>query len=310
VQYYKIIQHQTNKTKRVILAYETEKIFFATTSRSALAILCILLSAEEKNQEQQQEISRVTHHYKIVDEKINPISETIELSQMEKPPLRSDSIVTVTISAVGDLMCHVTQYTYAKTADGKYDFNHSFSEIKKYISASDLAMGNLETTFAGASLGYSGYPNFNSPDEYAETIKNAGFDLLLMANNHSMDMGENGLLRTIRVVEQNQLHHTGTFTSQHDRDSIRIFFLKGIKLAVLNYTYGTNGILPAKGHEFMLNIIDTALIKKDILMARKQGAEIVLVYFHYGTEYVTEPTESQRFIVGKTIEYGADIILG
>ena len=86
--------------------------------------------------------------------------------------------------------------------------------------------------------------------------------------------------------------------------------LKGIKTGILNYTYGTNGLLPTAEHKFMLNIIDTLLIQNDIALARKSGAEIVIVFFHYGQEYISEPVESQKFIVQKTIEYGADIILG
>lgn len=221
-----------------------------------------------------------------------------------------DSFAAATISLAGDLMCHITQYTYAKTKDGKYDFNPSFAEVKKYLSAADLAIGNLETTFAGAEKGYSGYPNFNTPDEYAEALKNAGFDLLVMSNNHSMDTEEKGLLRTIEVVEKNKFHRTGTYVSQRDRDSVRIFNLNGIRLGVLNYTYGTNFLLPSKGKEYMLNLIDTALIKSDISVARKQGAEAVLVYFHFGPEYHTEPSEYQKQVVAKTIEYGADIIIG
>ena len=238
------------------------------------------------------------------------LQEQTDVSPAAIPRPKKDSIGSITISAVGDLMCHITQYTYAKTDDGKYDFNPSFAEVKNFLSEADFAIGNLETTTAGAALGYSGYPNFNSPDEYAEALKNAGFDLLVTSNNHSMDMGEKGLLRTIEVIKKNNLSYTGTYISQRDRDSLRVYSLKGIKLALLNYTYGTNGILPSAGKEWMLNIIDTALIEKDILLARRKGAEIVLVFFHYGSEYATEPSEAQKFIVNKTIHCGADIILG
>jgi len=148
------------------------------------------------------------------------LQEQTDVSPAAIPRPKKDSIGSITISAVGDLMCHITQYTYAKTDDGKYDFNPSFAEVKNFLSEADFAIGNLETTTAGAALGYSGYPNFNSPDEYAEALKNAGFDLLVTSNNHSMDMGEKGLLRTIEVIKKNNLSYTGTYISQRDRDSL------------------------------------------------------------------------------------------
>jgi len=234
---------------------------------------------------------------------------TVE-TKNEKTISNKDSVATITITAVGDLMCHSPQYNNAKTADGKYDFNPSFAEVKKFLSFADFTIGNLETTCAGAARGYSGYPNFNTPDEYVEALQNAGFDFLVTANNHSMDTEKSGLLRTIDIVTKNKMGYTGTFKSQRDRDSIRIVNLKGIRVGFLNYTYGTNGLLPSAENKFMLNVIDTILIKNDIVSARKKGAEVVIVYVHYGKEYISEPVEAQRLIVQKAIAYGADIILG
>ncbi len=225
-------------------------------------------------------------------------------------PLKKDSFVTITLSAVGDLMSHEPQVNNARIGDNKFDFRPSFAEVKPYLSAADLTMGNLETTCAGKGKPYKGYPAFNTPDEYVEALKDAGFDLLLTSNNHSMDTGEDGLQRTISIIKKNKLAYTGTFTSQHDRDSVRIFTLKGIKLGVLNYTYGTNGSYPVEEHKYMLNVIDTVLLKNDIALARKAGAEIVLVFYHYGIENKSDPTDDQKFAVGKAVEYGADIVLG
>jgi poly-gamma-glutamate capsule biosynthesis protein CapA/YwtB (metallophosphatase superfamily) len=230
--------------------------------------------------------------------------------QIAYKPALQDSIAEVTITLTGDLMTHVPQVERAKRPDGSYDFTPSFEFVKKYLSAADLTAGNLETTCAGSKRPYSGYPAFNAPDDFVAALKDAGFDLLCTANNHSMDTEEEGLLRTIDVVKNNGLSYTGTFKTQRDRDSVRIFDLKGLKIAFLNYTYGTNGILPAADHKYMLNIIDTILIKNDISSARKSGAELVLVFFHYGQENIAEPNESQKFIVNKSIEYGADLIIG
>jgi 2',3'-cyclic-nucleotide 2'-phosphodiesterase (5'-nucleotidase family) len=221
-----------------------------------------------------------------------------------------DSFVTVHISITGDLMCHTPQYDNSKNPDGTYDFNPSFSYIKPYLEKADLTMGNLELTFAGKGIPYAGYPTFNAPDSYADALKKAGFDFVVTANNHSMDTEEKGLLRTLEIVRHNGIGSTGTFNSQSDHDSVRVLNIKGIKLGILNYTYGTNGAYPAAGHKYMLNVIDTLAIQADILRARNQGAELVLVFFHYGKENISDPTEAQKDIVRKTQEYGADIIIG
>ena len=224
--------------------------------------------------------------------------------------IKKDSLITITLTAIGDLMCHIPQVSNAKTSDSSYDFNPSFAEIKQFFGSADLTIGNLETTCAGKEKGFAGYPQFNSPDEYVTALKNAGVNFLVTANNHSMDTDEKGLLRTIEVVRKNNIGSTGTYLNQSDRDSLRILNLRGIQTGILNYTYGANGNLPAEEHKYMLNIIDTTLIEKDINAIRKKGAELVIVFFHFGTEYISEPTDAQKFIVRKTIQYGADIILG
>lgn len=222
-----------------------------------------------------------------------------------------DSLVTVTITFVGDLMCHSPQYNNARQPDGSYDFKPSFEQVKPIFDASDYLIGNLETTCAGASHGYSGYPAFCSPDEYVAALKYAGFDMLATSNNHSMDTGENGLLRTIDVIRQNGISYTGTFTSQHDRDSIRIIDLKGLKIGVLNYTYGTNGAYPSADHKYMLNVFDSTLVKNDAAAARKQGAELVLVFYHWGVEYRPDPMWPKQDTMMRTaISSGADLIIG
>jgi poly-gamma-glutamate capsule biosynthesis protein CapA/YwtB (metallophosphatase superfamily) len=229
---------------------------------------------------------------------------------IRQKPVVADSIIQVRITFTGDLMCHVPQYMNSKLADGTYDFNPSFEYVKPYLHQADLSMGNLETTFAGTGIAYAGYPTFNSPDSYMDALKNAGFGFLVTANNHSMDTEEKGLLRTIDIVRKAGVGCTGTFKTQQDHDSVRILNLKGIKLGVLNYTYGTNGAYPSADHRYMLNVIDTLLIQHDIIMARAQGAELVLVYFHYGLENKSDPTADQKLIVRKTQEYGADLIIG
>jgi poly-gamma-glutamate capsule biosynthesis protein CapA/YwtB (metallophosphatase superfamily) len=227
-------------------------------------------------------------------------------------PLRADkdSVISVRISVVGDLMCHSPQIDYAKKSDGTYDFSSTFREVKKYFAKTDFLFGNLETVTAGKQKPFIGYPLFNTPDEYISALKDAGFNLLTTANNHAVDQGESGILRTIEMLKKNGLNYNGTFSSQRDRDSIRIFNIKGIKIAFLGYTFDTNGNPVTKGKSYLINLIDFNLIKNDIYNARKQGAEIVLVHYHFGVEYQREPVKEQREVVNKTIQLGADIIIG
>jgi poly-gamma-glutamate capsule biosynthesis protein CapA/YwtB (metallophosphatase superfamily) len=227
-----------------------------------------------------------------------------------KSKSKIDSVVTAKLCFVGDLMCHSTQFNYARVDKDSFDFTGVFREVKKYLSEPDLTIGNLETVIAGSKTGYSGYPYFNAPDDFVFALKDAGFDLLITANNHALDQGWSGVKRTIEVINQNKIHRTGTFISQEDKDSIRIFQINSIKIAILPYSENTNGIPMPKGKDFIINLIDEEAIKQDILKARSKNVDVVLVHLHYGTEYSREPTDYQKEIVQKIIEMGADIIIG
>ncbi|MFI5236347.1 MAG: CapA family protein [Ignavibacteriales bacterium] len=221
-----------------------------------------------------------------------------------------DSVLSATLCFVGDLMCHSTQFNYAKVGADSFDFKGVYREVREYLSTPDLTIGNLETVIAGEGKGYSGYPYFNAPDDFVYALKKAGFDLLITANNHALDQGWNGVTRTIEVINQNNVHRTGTFTSQEDRDSLRIFLVNSIKIAFLAYTENTNGLPMPKGKDFVINLIDENLIRKDIRKAREKNVDVVLVHLHYGPEYNREPSEYQKEIVSKIIALGADIIIG
>lgn len=223
---------------------------------------------------------------------------------------RADSVIRITISAVGDLMCHSTQFNYARVQKDSFDFIPCFAEVKPLLNRADLMLGNLETTFGGSSLPYSGYPQFNCPDAYAYAIAQAGFDFLVTANNHANDTGEKGILRTDSVLDAAGIGHTGTFHSQADHDSIRILDVKGIRIAVLAYTFSTNGLDIPAGKPFLVNYIDSAAIFSDIRSARAARADLVLVFFHFGEEYHREPTGYQKEYVQYAIDCGADIVLG
>ena len=242
------------------------------------------------------------------------IAETVKDFQALKtitylPPTK-DSVSEISINLVGDLMCHLPQTNNAKLSNGEYDFNPSFEYIKPYLQDADITIGNLETTFAGTVQPYAGYPAFNSPDAYCLALKNAGFDFLVTANNHSMDTREAGLLRTIEIIKKHELGYAGTYLNQRDHDSIRIINIKGIKLGILNFTYGTNGAYPSSDHKYMLNVIDSADITDAVQAAKIKGADIVLVFYHMGSENIVEPTQAQKDAVRFALDAGATLVVG
>jgi len=219
-----------------------------------------------------------------------------------------DSVTTISITAVGDLMCHSSQYKFAKKTDGTYNFTPVYAGVKNYLSQATITVGNLETVLAATTTDYSGYPAFNTPNEYADALKEVGFDVLFTANNHSYDRNEKGVLRTLDELEKRNLVAIGTHRDTVDRDSIRIMDVKGIKIAFLGYTQFSN-IPVSATKKYLVNHIDTLLISKNITKARQKGAELVVINVHWGNEY-KQPSDYQKMIATYLQKAGADIILG
>lgn len=215
----------------------------------------------------------------------------------------------ITLLFAGDVMGHMPQISSAyDSSTGKYDFNPVFSQVKPLISQADIAVANLETTLAGPP--YAGYPQFSAPDSLASALKNAGFDVLITANNHCLDRGSQGLERTVKVLDSLQILNTGTFISDSARSARYplITEVKGIKLAILNYTYGTNGI-PVKAPN-VVNFIDTVQIKKDLSGAKLDSVDYTIVTIHWGTEYERKQNAGQQKIADFLLRNGADMIIG
>ncbi len=227
-----------------------------------------------------------------------------------KPLPPPDSMVTVQIAAIGDLMCHAPQFTNAKVAADSFNFRPCFAEIQKVLQDADFTIGNLETVLGGSAIGYKGYPNFNTPDDYLDALQLAGFDFLVTANNHSLDQGEKGVLRTLDKLDEYKIPHTGTHRSQRDRDSVRVVDVQGITIGIVNFTYGMNGYKCPAGKEWMVNVIDTALIERDIAAAKALNPDLVLAFFHWGNEYEHEPNPYQKAAASIAIQSGADLIIG
>jgi poly-gamma-glutamate synthesis protein (capsule biosynthesis protein) len=217
----------------------------------------------------------------------------------------------VKLTAVGDLMVHEWQARGAYYSESStYDFKEAFDRVKPFIESADIAIGNLETTFGGEDKGYSYYPTFNTPDAFGKAIKEAGFDIVSTANNHCMDSRSSGLIRTIEVLDDLGLNHTGTYTSQESSEDVCIIESNHIKFAFLSYTYGTNGIPVPKDKPYLVNLIDAEKMNADIQKAREKQADIVIVMIHFGNEYELEQNDTQMALVNQLFDAGADVILG
>lgn len=218
---------------------------------------------------------------------------------------------TITMSVIGDIMCHDSQYKDAYNSQTKeYDFSYVFSDVKYYLQTADIAVGNLETTFAGAEIGYSNYPTFNTPEALAYDLKKLGIDVLSTANNHSLDKRYTGIENTIKFLDDADIAHTGTYTSEENQNKILIQNVKGIKIAFLSFTYGTNGIPVPSGKNYCINLIDKDLILEQIQLAKAEQPDLICTFMHWGTEYVTKQLKSQEEYADYLFQNGVDIILG
>lgn len=214
---------------------------------------------------------------------------------------------SVKILVVGDLMHHGSQFRSAYNSETKtYQYENCFANVTPILSLGDLVIGNLETTFAGEP--YTGHPNFSAPDEFALAIKNAGINLLMTANDHAADKGETSVIRTISLLDSLRLAHTGTFMNASAKQNASPFIkdVKGIKIAVLNYT---DKLLGSSG-KAVINRIDKTQIEQDIKTAKEKGAEYIIAYFSWGNEFERNPSSQQMDIANYSIRKGADLVLG
>lgn len=241
--------------------------------------------------------------------KPDPITVVVTESQTKSVIHENKNYRTVaTVAGIGDILIHDWVYNDAKTADG-YDFNPMFENVHEILQKPDFLIANQESMPGGEELGISSYPLFNSPYEIVDALMNAGVDMVTTANNHMLDRREQGILNSIAYYEKVGLPYTGTFKSPEDKEKIRVMNVNGIKIAVLAYSYGTNGIPIPKGKDYLVSLIDVEQIIKDINRAKEQS-DFVLLAMHWGDEYRRYPNQTQKNLAKQLIEAGADIIFG
>ena len=214
----------------------------------------------------------------------------------------------LTLVAVGDLMVHIDQIWDAETDDGGYDFTHNFAQVRDDLMEG-FAIGNLETVLGGPEIGPMCFPQFNTPDEFAHGLKANGFDFVSTCNNHSLDWGPDALIRTLDVLDGIGLGHTGTYRTQEDSEQITIVEVDGFRIAILAFTFSTNGIPIPAGREYLVNMISEEKVIADLARARALEPDLIVVLPHMGNEY----EEFTRLVflhwMDLMLYHGADFVL-
>lgn len=247
----------------------------------------------------------------------------------KEPIIEEPQTWEATLTSVGDIMFHVPQLKRAYNAEtDSFDFQSVFQQVKPYFGEDQFVVANLETTLSGKDegirldisnyfKGYQGYPTFNTPEILASQLKQNGVDMVVTANNHSMDSWTEGIRDTLKELDQAGLEHIGTYANERDQRYI-IKDIQGITFGFSNYTYATNGINPPKAEEYMVNTWDNYdktrinAMYQDIkdIKAKEKNMDVNVVYLHYGSEYNIYPSNTQKNIAKNLIASGADVIIG
>lgn len=242
---------------------------------------------------------------------LNKNDKPVEDGGASKPPETEERTESITMVSVGDIMFHDSQIQSTESHPSGYFFEDSMALIKPYLEGADVAIGNFESTSTPSS-DYRGYPTFNSPVETLDAIKNSGFDILSTINNHTLDSGRQGVIDTYNAVVERDMIPLGT-KIESSQESLKNIEKDGIKLGFLAYTYGFNGLDPylsPEEHEYMVSSIDEEKMEKEIKSSVELDNDFTIVMIHWGDEYQTTPSEEQRDLAHKMVDWGADIILG
>lgn len=235
-----------------------------------------------------------------------------------EPDLRSLKMVIT-----GNVMAHIPQIEQAHLEEDRYDFSPSFEIIAPYLQAGDITVTDLEGMQAGPDIvstgwgvsGYTGFPEFNAPGELSEALYEAGVNVFTFANNHALDRGYEGLMATLDHVRGFGAETIGAYKNWEERNTPLILDKNGIKVALIGYTYGTNGIPVPDGHEYCVNLVpdfyDITPVIEDIETARQNGADLVAIFPHWGGEHHHEPQPQRlRQVAEELAAAGADLVIG
>ncbi|MEG2849289.1 MAG: CapA family protein, partial [Bacteroidales bacterium] len=221
---------------------------------------------------------------------------------------------TINIVFIGDVMQHTPQLSGAlikgkeKQKPESYNYSHMFKYIQPILQKSNIAVANMEFPMGGAP--YKGYPLFSAPESIVWQAKKSGINLFLLANNHILDMEKEGLNRTLNIYKELGVNHTGAYFSKEEEEKKNpiIFNINGTKIAIINFTYGTNGNTIPK--PYVINLMDSIHVKQTINKAKQHGAQIIIAAPHWGEEYQLYPSATQRKWAKMLFREGVKIIIG
>ena len=286
-----------------------------------LALSCsgCAMDAQDINHSEIQEVNNVETIETLGQEKESSVDNTnvykIQVTEenMEETEIESDvpESSSLTLVMVGDMLMHTPVNETGVMEDGSIDFSHLFTYTEDRIRDADIALVNQEVILGGEELGISGYPAFNTYQELGDDLVDAGFDVVLHATNHALDKGKKGILSCLSYwdTEHPEIGVLGIQDTAEEQDEIYLYEKEGIQIAILNYTYGTNGISLPEDMPFAVNLMDKEQMAEDIERAKAQ-ADFVIVCPHWGTEYVLEETNYQRNYAEFMLENGVDLVLG
>ena len=223
-------------------------------------------------------------------------------------PVSEPAPVRVRLLFAGDVMQHFPQVTAARCGDG-FDYRGVFAYLRRRFHAADLVVVNLETTLTRTDR-YTGYPCFRSPVALADALRDAGVDVAVLANNHCCDNGAEGIRTSVEELDRCGIRHTGAFADSADYKKNNPLYLThcGIRLAIVNYTYGTNGMPVPEGT--VVNLIDTVRMAADLAAARASGVDFIVACVHWGDEYQRRENAAQRSLAAFLRRHGTDVVVG
>lgn len=264
---------------------------------STVLIMCVCLSAVVIG----KTFGRNPESKEVVKKNIE-----IKEKEKEKPP------VEVSLSMVGDVLLHTQVQKSGLQSDGSYNYEHLFKNVKEQFQNSDISIVNQEVMLGGTELGLSSYPSFNGAFEVGDALAASGVNVVLHATNHTLDRGKQAVDNCMNFWKNShpEVQVLGINESQEEQDNdIYVYEKDGFKIAILNYTYGTNGIPLPKDRPYIVNLLDEAKIDADLKKANEL-ADFVIVCPHWGTEYTFEPVEEQKNWTQFFLERGVDLVIG
>lgn len=215
---------------------------------------------------------------------------------------------SLSLVMVGDALIHQAVYIDAYSDNG-YDFKPMLEEMKPIISSFDLAYYNQETILGGEQLGLSTYPRFNSPYEVGDAFLDAGFNVVSLANNHTLDRGEQAIINSCNYWSNKDVYYAGSYCTQEDRDQVKIYEKNGITYALLSYTTVDNGLRIPNNNSYYLNLYNEDIVRQDVEKYRDK-VDLLMVAMHWGEEYTHTPVYEQTNIANFLASLGVDIVIG